>query len=892
MSDTLAFEEVGRLPMPQDNVAVAVRRLEAGMPFVLDGRTLRIGATVMEGHRFAVKPLAAGESLLSWGLPFGTALGRIQPGDYVCNQGMLDALAERELDFALPPAPNFTDRIEPFALDTSSIVPGVQVPRSSSQLDFQGFVRPGGRGVGTRNYIVVVGTSARTAGLARLLAERGSNLAARCPGVDGVVALDHTEGGARHRPNNLEVVLRALCGFCTHPNVAAFVALDYGVEPVTNRLMKEYAAEHGYPLDAVPHLFLTVDGGIQQALEAAERQIREWLEGPARGERSLQPLSALRLALQCGGSDAFSGISGNPLAGLMAREVIRQGGAANLGESDELVGAESYVLQNVRDQATAARFVELLERFKMRMAWHGQSPEGNPSPGNRYRGLYNIALKSIGAARKRDPEVRLDWCIEYAEPMRQPGFYFMDSPGNDLESVAGQVAAGCNLILFVTGNGSVTNFPFVPTLKFVTTTARYELLAADMDVNAGAYQDGTPMPELGASTLALVRAVASGQPSLGEQAGHAQVQLWRDWPQTDGRALARLQSRPAPRPTPARVSPAEPPPCRLSGYRGPAGTVFDQVGLVLPASMCSAQVARLAVERLRKDGLDQKGKVRRLVALPHTEGCGSTAAELMTRAAIGYLLHPSVRAAVVLEHGCEKTHNDHIRHRLMELGVDPAGFGWASVQRDGGNRQAMEHVARLFAERLSALEPLESATVGLEALRLGVLASGQMPASAAAALARVTKWVVSAGGTVVLPEGLALPGLTVGSREEPLPASLAWAEQAPGSGLYVSQMPTDQWLEMATGVAACGVDILLAFTGEHPLTGHPLIPLVQVTCCDARAASFADDLDLVLSGEPESWATRIMEQIARVVSGTAVSVAMARGHVGIQITRGLLGVSY
>ena len=108
---------------------------------------------------------------------------------------------------------------------------------------------------------------------------------------------------------------------------------------------------------------------------------------------------------------------------------------------------------------------------------HGASAEGNPSGGNNYRGLYNIALKSLGAARKKDPDVRLDEVLDYAQPMHERGYYFMDSPGNDLESIAGQVASGCNLILFITGNGSITNFPFVPTLKFVTTTGRFELLA-------------------------------------------------------------------------------------------------------------------------------------------------------------------------------------------------------------------------------------------------------------------------------------------------------------------------------------------------------------------------------------------------------------------------------
>ena len=234
---------------------------------------------------------------------------------------------------------------------------------------------------------------------------------------------------------------------------------------------------NGYPLDAVRHHFLTLETSFSEALESAQAIVEAWLPLVNQTERTPESLSHLKIALQCGGSDAFSGVSGNPLVGWVAREVIRYGGSANLAETDELIGAEPYVLQKVRDLETARKFLATVERFKEWASWHGASAEGNPSGGNKYRGLYNIMLKSIGAAMKRDPDVRLDYVIDYAEPMAEPGYYFMDSPGNDLESIAGQVASGCNLIFFVTGNGSITNFPFVPTIKIVTTSERYDLLA-------------------------------------------------------------------------------------------------------------------------------------------------------------------------------------------------------------------------------------------------------------------------------------------------------------------------------------------------------------------------------------------------------------------------------
>ena len=139
-------------------------------------------------------------------------------------------------------------------------------------------------------------------------------------------------------------------------------------------------------------------------------------------------------------------------------------------------------------------------------------------------------MKSLGAARKKDPEVRLDYVIDYGQPMRPSGYYFMDSPGNDLESIAGQVAAGSNLILFITGNGSITNFPFVPTLKFVTTTGRFELLANEMDVNAGRYNDGMDMDMLGAETFELPSTSLRGGAARASWRGTPQVSIWRDWP--------------------------------------------------------------------------------------------------------------------------------------------------------------------------------------------------------------------------------------------------------------------------------------------------------------------------------------------------------------------------
>ena len=529
MPVTLRFDEVARIPLPNDNVAIATRALDAGAVIQHQALSFALSHSLLEGHRFAIQPIFEGDPLLSWNLPFGIATREIHPGDYVCNPQILEALGMRGLPFELPSRPNFEDRIVPYELDESRFTPGVQVSPYAIQGTFQGYKRPGTRGVGTRNTIVIIGTSSRTASYAKALCGRLLEALSSLDHIDNIVPIAHTEGGGTDLPTNVDLLLRTLAGFMVHPNVGAVLAVDYGSGAVTNTMLREYMISHGYPLADVRHHFLTLKDSFEAGLTQGESIVRSWFDPVNNDRRTDEPLSHLKIALQCGGSDAFSGISGNPLISWVAREAIRHGGAANLAETDELIGAEPYVLQNCRSVDVARRFLEKVEGYKTLAAWHGSSAEGNPSGGNKFRGLYNIVLKSIGAAMKRHPEVRLDEVIDYGEPIKGPGYFFMDSPGNDLESIAGQVASGCNMIFFVTGNGSITNFPFVPTLKVVTTTERYTLLSEDMDVNAGAYLDGVSMDALGQEMFAHTCQVASGKRSKGEVAGHAQVSIWRAW---------------------------------------------------------------------------------------------------------------------------------------------------------------------------------------------------------------------------------------------------------------------------------------------------------------------------------------------------------------------------
>ena len=893
MTQTFSFEQVGRLPLPGDNVAIAVSRLEGGSRIEYGDTAITLSHTVMEGHRFALGPIAAGEPLLSWELPFGVALRDIAAGEYVCNEGIIEALGQRQLDFELPASANFEDRIQTYEVDESNFTPGAQVEIYADTGTFMGFDR-GARGVGTRNYAVVLGTSSRTSSFARALADRLHPRTANLDSIDGVVAVAHTEGGGNHTPNNREMVLRALAGFMVHPNVGAVLAVDYGGEPIDNAALQEFMRAEGYDLDGVPHRFMSIGGGFEAQLAEGEQTVAAWLPELARARRTAQPLKHLKLALQCGGSDAFSGISGNPLASWAARELIRHGGAANLAETDELIGAEPYVLKNARDLGTARRFLAMVERFQARAARHGTSAAGNPSGGNKYRGLYNIVLKSIGAAMKRHPDVRLDHAIDYSQPMREPGYYFMDSPGNDLESIAGQVAAGCNVIYFVTGNGSITNFPFVPTLKIVTTSERFGLLSRDMDVNAGAYQDGVPMDELGADLFERTVRVAEGARSQGEKAGHAQVQIWRDWPLPEGKSTAEVAEPAEPDGRPLAVKAAEGPEARWEAVQGEGGPASDRVGLVLPTSLCSGQIARMCAERLNKKGVGRDRGISRFVALVHTEGCGvsgGSSEALYARTVLNYLRHPLVGPALLLEHGCEKTHNDYARGQLEEAGVDQGRFGWASVQLDGGIEAVMDKVEAHFVEYLDQAPPAAPVSAGLKDLRLALLSAGPLPEGAAAAFAQLAGWVVGAGGTVVLPSNSDLLHTEAfGSliQAEAVP-TLAHGVLAEEPGLHVMDAPSDHWVETLTGLGAVGAELFVAHVGQHPQQGHPMVPLLQVSGDPLVGAEFGVDLDAVLQGEEEGWARQVLDLVLEAASRKRAP--RLTDNADFQITRGLLGIS-
>jgi altronate dehydratase len=325
---------------------------------------------------------------------------------------------------------------------------------------------------------------------------------------------------------------------------------------------------------------------------------------------------------------------------------------------------------------------------------------------------------------------------------------------------------------------------------------------------------------------------------------------------------------------------------------------MEQVGLIVPTSLCAAQVARLAADRLNRSRTGVPGFVARYVALVHTEGCTDATGDAVRLSAptlLGYATHPAVRRSLLLEHGCEVTHNDFMRHRLDEMGQDLDQFGWASVQMDGGIAAVLTKIEQWFSAQAAAAAVQQRQPAGLGALRLGLIAAAPPPPGVARALAELTCAIAAAGGTVIVSEAgqlLYAPEYVNATLQAPqVTPTLAYGGRPAAAGLHIMAMPTDHPVETITGLGASGVDLILAYVGAHPIQGHPLTPVLQIAAADDCPPDVAFDLDVVLAGDAAAWPDVLLARIGELAAHEYAPKGFRQGNIDFQITRGLLGIS-
>ena len=259
--------------------------------------------------------------------------------------------------------------------------------------------------------------------------------------------------------------------------------------------------------------------GLQKTIDLGIAKVRAMLPLANQATREPCPASELMVALQCGGSDAWSGVTANPALGYACDLLAAQGGTGVLAETPEIYGAEHLLTRRAVSTAVGQRLIDRVEWWKDYTERNKGSMDNNPSPGNKKGGLTTILEKSLGAAAKGGTSP-LTGVYKYAEPVTAKGFTFMDTPGYDPASVTGQIAGGCNLVVFTTGRGSAFGSKPAPTIKVSTNTEMYMRMSDDMDVNAGEMlSGGVSLEEKGREIYEMLLRVASGEMTKSEAQG-------------------------------------------------------------------------------------------------------------------------------------------------------------------------------------------------------------------------------------------------------------------------------------------------------------------------------------------------------------------------------------
>jgi altronate hydrolase len=484
---------------PSDNVVVALSPIPAGTAIASERVTTR--DAIPFGHKIATRPIKTGEPVRKYGQVLGVATKDIAPGQHVHVQNVTTSDLRSE-----------AEKIAVFKSD--------ERPRS-----FQGYKRADGR-VGTRNYIAVLTSVNCSATVAKFVAEQAKErgLLKKYPNIDGVVPIVHGSGCGMPANGELyDLLVRTLWGTANNPNFAAVLLVGLGCEvPQIARIQQDYAAQTGEKFQSYT---IQDVGGTRNAVEEGLRRLEVLLPEANRAGRSEQPASELMVGLQCGASDAWSGVTGNPALGNACDRLVELGGTVILSETPEIYGAEHLLYARAAAPEIAAKLRERIVWWENYTRINNMEMNNNPSPGNKAGGLTTILEKSLGAVAKAGTSPLME-VVEYAKPITKHGLVYMDSPGLDPCSATGQVASGANLIAFTTGRGSAYGCKPTPTIKLATNSTMYAHMKEDMDINCGTIATGeATIAEKGAEILDLMIEAASGQRTKSELLGYGDMEF-------------------------------------------------------------------------------------------------------------------------------------------------------------------------------------------------------------------------------------------------------------------------------------------------------------------------------------------------------------------------------
>lgn len=480
---------------PIDNIVIAPQALEA------DARqdNLTLSRAVPSGHKIASAHIAKGNPVRKYGQVIGFASSDIAPGDHVHSHN----LQFEALDLDMRVGQDYKP---------------VDLLPVDARAEFIGYHRPNGK-VGTRNFIAVLTSVNCSATAAHMIAAGiGDEELAGYENVDGVAAFSHGTGcGMATNSEGFANLQRVLWGYARNPNVGGvlFVGLGCEVNQI-DFLLEAYGLARG---PRVRSMNIQNMGGLKQTVEAGIREVREMLPLVNQDRRARAPASEITLALQCGGSDGWSGVTTNPALGFAADTLVRNGGTAVLAETPETYGAQHLLTCRAADEAVAQKLMDRIAWWEDYTRINDGSIDNNPSPGNKRGGLTTILEKSLGAVAKGGT-TSLNEVYKYGELIDQRGFVFMDSPGYDHASITGEIASGCNMVVFTTGRGSAFGSKPAPTIKVSSNTALYERMRDDIDVDAGRIlTESKSIEDLGQEIFDYIIDSASGRPSKSEELG-------------------------------------------------------------------------------------------------------------------------------------------------------------------------------------------------------------------------------------------------------------------------------------------------------------------------------------------------------------------------------------
>jgi len=481
-----------------DNVVVAIRDLNAGTAIENEG-TLTQDA-VPAGHKVATHPIGKGEYIYKYGQIIGVATMAIQPGEHVHTHNL--EISEYSRDYAIGPDAKPTDKIP-----------------DPEQATFNGIVREDGQ-VATRNYIGVLPSVACSASVCRYIADVFTDeVLAAYPNVDGVVGITQTSGcGGPAYGEGFEILQRSLAGYARHPNFWGVLLVGLGCEVNQLELM---LANTGLEVSSKLQAFtIQSNGGTERTINRGVDMIKTMLPEANSVKRQSVSAANLVLGMECGGSDAYSGITANPALGVAADLLIRNGGTAILSETTEIYGAEHLLIQRADSQEIANKLIDRIRWWEEYTKVNGAVINNNPTPGNKAGGLTTILEKSLGAVAKAG-STRLMQVYRYAQAVREKGLVFMDTPGYDLASITGMVAGGANIICFTTGCGTVVGCKPSPVIKLASNSSMFKILSGDMDINCGTIAEGkTSVEEMGEFIFQEILETASGKKTKSERYGY------------------------------------------------------------------------------------------------------------------------------------------------------------------------------------------------------------------------------------------------------------------------------------------------------------------------------------------------------------------------------------